>query len=656
MKLFKHEENILTIIKYGPIIFVLIISFFFTQQFISQQQKLQAKEIKSIENKYLEENKFRVKEEIERIQKYITEEKNNSTLHLKNELQNRVENAYQIATNLHKQYKNTKTKEEIIDLIKESLRPIRFNNNRGYYYILTMDAVNVLHSFQPNLEGKDLYNIQDVKGNYFNQTTIDLMNKKGDGFVNYFWHKPGDLKKMYKKITFNKRFKPYNLYIGTGEYINDHEENLKVNILNHIQKIRYGNNGYIFVYNDKGNCLSHYKKEYIGKNRINVQDKHGRFILQDILNFTKTEGSGYISYISSIKTSPEIKSNDKISYVSLFKPWNWSIGTGFYLDHLNQLINQKKKILDQNNDEAFLNILKISAVITLLFVLISFYLSKILSNMFLEYKENIQNEIKNTLEKEKLLIQQSKMATMGEMLGSIAHQWKQPLSVISMSNGLLRFNKEDKDFLDDESHNESLDNIDTSVNNLSQTIDDFRNFFNPNKARVLFKVSDAFNETINLISSQLQNNDIELVQNISDIEFYGSQNELQQTLINLLKNAKEELVKKAHGEKRYIFITTQKDDNFVYIKIKDNANGIDSTIINKVFDAYFTTKEADGGTGIGLYMSKQIVEMSLKGKITVSNKEYIYKDTPYIGAEFIITIPIDLRSKRRGRLQNEKKT
>jgi len=647
MKLFKHEENILTIIKYGPIIFVLIISFLFTQQFISQQQKLQAKEIQSIENKYLEENKYRVKEEIERIQKYITEKKNNSTLTLKNDLQNRVENAYQIATNLHKKYKNTKTKKEIIELIKEALRPIRFNNNRGYYYILTMNSVNILHSLQPSLEGKNLYNIQDVKGNYFNHTTVNLINNKGEGFVNYFWHKPGDLKKMYEKITYNKKFEPYDFYIGTGEYINDHEDNLKVSILKHIQKIRYGNNGYIFIYNDKGNCLSHYKKEYIGKNRINIQDKDGRFILQDLLNFTKKEGNGYISYISSIKTSEKIKSNDKISYVSLFKPWNWSIGTGFYLDNLNQLINQKKMQLEQNNDKAFLNILKISAIITLLFVLISFYISKLLSDMFLEYKQNIQDEIQNTLKKEKLLIQQSKMATMGEMLGSIAHQWKQPLSVISMSNGLLRFNKEDKDFLDEESHSESLDNIDTSVNNLSQTIDDFRNFFNPNKARILFKISDAFNETINLISSQLQNNDIELIKNISDVEFYGSQNELQQTLINLLKNAKEELVKKDPGEKRYIFITTQKDDNFVHIKIKDNANGINEAIIDKVFDAYFTTKETEGGTGIGLYMSKQIVEMSLKGTITVSNKEYTYNNIPYIGAEFIISIPIDLRSHNR---------
>ena len=645
MKLFTQEENLLNIIKYGPIIFVLIISFFFTQQFISQQQAIYNKEIKAIEKKYLDENKFRIKEETQRILKFIEEEKNNSTLRLKEELQNRVENAYQIASNLHNQYKNSKTKKEIIQLIKDALREIRFNNNRGYYYMLTMNAVNVLHSLQPNLEGKDLYNIQDVKGNYFNHTTVDLMNKKTEGFVSYFWHKPGDLKKMYEKLTYNKKFEPYNLYIGTGEYINDHDESLKVNLLRHIQQIRYGNNAYVFVYNERGDCLSHYKQEYIGKNRIDIQDSNGKFILQDLLRFTKKEGSGYISYISTVKTSEKIKSNDKVSYVSLFKPWNWSIGTGFYLDNLNSLITQKKIELEEINDEAFVNILKISALITLLFIFISFYVSKILSNMFLEYKENIQNEIKNTLEKEKLLIQQSKMATMGEMLGSIAHQWKQPLSVISMSNGLLRFNKEDKDFLDEKSHNESLDNIDISVNNLSQTIDDFRNFFNPNKARVLFKISEAYNETIKLLSSQLRNNDIEIITDIADIEIYGSQNELQQTLVNLLKNAKEELIKKDQKDKRYIFVTTKKDDNFVYITIYDNANGIDETIIDKVFDPYFTTKEKEGGTGIGLYMSRQIVEISLKGTITVSNTEYTYNNKAYKGAKFLISIPIDLRSK-----------
>ena len=647
MKLYNHEENILTIIKYGPIIFVIIISFFFTQQFISQQQSLYNKEIKSIEEKYFLENKFRIKEEIERVLRFITDEKKNSSLDLKNELQNRVENAHQIVTNLYHQYKNTKTKQEIIQLIKDTLRPIRFNKNRGYYYIFTLNSVNILHSLKPKLEGRNLYNSKDSKGNYFNRTTVELMNKEREGFVSYFWYKPDDLKKMYEKITYNKIFEPYDLYIGTGEYILDYEEDLKIKLLQHIQKIRYGNNAYIFIYDEHGNCLSHYKKEYINKNRINLQDKNGHFILQDLLNFTKKETSGYRTYISSIKTDNEIKSNDKVSYVSLFEPWNWTIGTGFYLDNLNKLIRKKKVMLEQNNDEAFLNILKISIAITFVLILISFYVSKVLTNMFSEYKQNIKNEIQNTLDKEKLLIQQSKMATMGEMIGSIAHQWKQPLSVISMSNGLLRYGKEDKNFLDEESHLESLDSIDTSVNNLSQTIDDFRNFFNPNKTRVLFKINDAIDETLNLISSQLENNNIEIVKDISTIELYGSQNELQQTLINLLKNAKEELIKMYTDKKRLIFIDSYKNNDNVIIKIKDNANGIPIDIMEKVFDAYFTTKEKTGGTGIGLYMCKQILENSMFGNITVSNITYEYNNITYTGAEFSITIPLDLRDKKR---------
>ena len=645
MKIIHQEKSILNIIKYGPIMFVFIISFFFTQQFISQHQEIHKKEMEFIEQKFYEENKLRIKEEIKRVNKFLIEEKRNSRLTLENKLKNRTNNAHQIATNLYNKYKETKTKQEIIELIKDALRPIRFYNNRGYYYMLTLDAKNVLHSFQPKLEGKDLYNIQDIKGNYFNHTTTALMKQSGEGFVRYFWNKPGDLNGMYEKLTYNKIFKPYGLYIGTGEYVKDHEETLKVNLLQYIQNIRYANNAYIFVFNEKGNCLAHYNRGYIGKNMIDIQDKNGRYLLRDMLNFAKKEKQGFISYISSTKTNDKIKNNDKISYVTLFEPWNWTIGTGFYLDNLNKMLDLKKSEVEKNNDKIYSNIIKLSAIITIIFIIISFYLSKILSKMFEEYKKNIKQEIENTLEKEKLLIQQSKMATMGEMLGSIAHQWKQPLSVISMSNGLLRYGKEDKDFLDDESHNDSLNNIDLSVDNLSQTIDDFKNFFNPNKARVLFKIDDAITETIKLISSQLENNNISLITNTQEIKLYGSQNELQQILINLLKNAKEELIKKPTDEKRFIFISTEKDTQYVYIKIRDNANGIEESILDKVFDAYFTTKEKEGGTGIGLYISKQIVEMSLKGKISVSNVQYNYENSEYKGAEFLITIPVDLRKR-----------
>ena len=255
----------------------------------------------------------------------------------------------------------------------------------------------------------------------------------------------------------------------------------------------------------------------------------------------------------------------------------------------------------------------------------------------------LQNELK---EHEKLLVQQSKMATMGEMIGSIAHQWKQPISIISMSSGILRLAREEEDLISTEQINDSLDYIDNAVVNLTQTIDDFRNFFNPNKERTLFKIKDAFSETFKLTLSQFKNNNIKIIECIDDKELYGSQNELQQTLINLLKNAKEALVKKESQEKRLLFIESYIENKKIVIKIKDNAGGIPADIIDKVFDSYFTTKEKEGGSGIGLYMCKQIIEGSMKGSIKAVNVNYFYENINYDGAEFIIEIPLDLRVNR----------
>ena len=260
-------------------------------------------------------------------------------------------------------------------------------------------------------------------------------------------------------------------------------------------------------------------------------------------------------------------------------------------------------------------------------------------NRFNNYKFEIEKEIQNTIEKEKLLIQQSKMATMGEMIGNIAHQWKQPLSVVSMSNGLLKLNKQFDSFSSEEVDS-AINNIDNAVKNLSTTIDDFRNFFNPNKEQKQFNIEDAFDKTFKLIDSQFKNNNIEIIKNIEPIVLNTYENELLQALINILKNAKEELIKKDNKEKKLIFINTFKDKNRIFIQIKDNANGIPINIIEKIFDPYFTTKEKEGGTGIGLYMSKQIIE-NMNGVLEVLNVEYTFENTKYKGAQFQIILNLD---------------
>ena len=256
--------------------------------------------------------------------------------------------------------------------------------------------------------------------------------------------------------------------------------------------------------------------------------------------------------------------------------------------------------------------------------------------MFNDYRRNIKKEIDNTLEKERLLIQQSKMAVMGEMIGNIAHQWKQPLSTISTISTGIKFQNE-MNCLNDHDITLGMDNINGSDQYLSQTIDDFRNFFKPNKTKTNFNILDALENTIKLMGSLFKNNNIELIKNINNAELYGYYNELLQVLINILKNAKDELIKLDTNKRRIIFIDTYTDKSNLIIKIRDNANGIPSDIIEKIFDPYFTTKENDEGTGIGLYMCKQIID-GMTGKIQVINVEYEYEAQIYYGAEFIISM------------------
>ena len=240
-------------------------------------------------------------------------------------------------------------------------------------------------------------------------------------------------------------------------------------------------------------------------------------------------------------------------------------------------------------------------------------------------------------EKEKLLNQQSKLAAMGEMLNNIAHQWRQPLSTISTSATGTKIQKELDCLSDTQLHN-ALDTINNSAQYLSQTIDDFRNFFNPANDKISkFLIDKTIDKTLNIISSELNNKNIKVIKNSSNIEVLLIENELIQVLVNIINNAKDALVK-IENKKRLIFIDIYEDENTLIIEIKDNAKGIPLNIIDRIFEPYFTTKHKSQGTGIGLYMSREIIVNHLKGSINVENETYIYEDIEYIGSKFTIKL------------------
>ncbi len=248
-------------------------------------------------------------------------------------------------------------------------------------------------------------------------------------------------------------------------------------------------------------------------------------------------------------------------------------------------------------------------------------------------------DITDIKRKENLLSEQTKLAAMGEMLGNIAHQWRQPLNIISITSSSTKLKKE-MSLLTDKMLIDALKLISETTEHLSNTIDVFKDFLKEDKEKYLFNLTQNINNNISLIETILNENHIRLDLNLdNDIYIYNFANEFSQALINILHNASDAIDSKLkETDLRIIRITTKQINDELIIEIIDNAGGIDKEIINKIFEPYFTTKHQYQGTGLGLYMTHKIIQSSMKGKISVKNDKFIFEDKEYKGAHFKITL------------------
>ena len=242
----------------------------------------------------------------------------------------------------------------------------------------------------------------------------------------------------------------------------------------------------------------------------------------------------------------------------------------------------------------------------------------------------IKKEVDENIRKDRLLAQQQKMVSMGQMIENIAHQWRQPLSLITTSASGIKLKKQLNDLDDDFFHN-TLDNILTTSKYLSNTIDDFRYFFKPQKEKEEFYLERCCTKTIELINPNFVSQDIKIVYKTENIKVHGYETELIQVLINILNNSKDALLSQNNDE-RFIFIDIFKKDDKAIIEINDNAGGIDEEIINKIYEPYFTTKHQSQGTGIGLFMCREIVNKHMNGHIDISNITFEFNNKSYKGA------------------------
>lgn len=246
-------------------------------------------------------------------------------------------------------------------------------------------------------------------------------------------------------------------------------------------------------------------------------------------------------------------------------------------------------------------------------------LKSVINNMVDDLEHKIQDEIDHRMDQEKLLIQQSKLAGMGNMIGNIAHQWRQPISEVNVILMELEMKaRYGKDFTTDYMIQQIKECYEVTEY-MSQTISDFQNFFKPSKNKKEFSIEEACSNALTMLSASLKFHNIEFSLNVEqDSIVLGYPNEFSQAILNIISNAKDALIERKIISPE-VKVNIKKGNKYALIQIQDNAGGIAQENIERIFEPYFTTKHAKQGTGIGLYMTKMIIENNMNGFINVEN-------------------------------------
>ncbi len=428
-----------------------------------------------------------------------------------------------------------------------------------------------------------------------------------------------------------------------------------IRLLNNISFDKEKSN-YIFVYEILDiNGGDNFAKLLVNPNRpdllgkyisTNYEDTNGKKFREAFMDDIRVKGESYTEYAYKKVFTDEIK--QKLSYFKYFPRWHWVIAVGVYVDDIEKEIKKNRELLHKRIQRQVVQNILLFLLFLSLAIVISILVSQKIDEVLKVYQRKVQSksaalkELNETLERrvedeieknrehEQLLVQKSKFIALGEMISNIAHQWRQPLSELSSIFMFVKF-KYNIGQLDEETMNKKSKEAEIVLEYMSHTIDDFRNFFMPKKEKEVFNLRSAMDSIMTIISSALSNNKINITICVDgDLTINTFLNEFEQVVLNIITNAKDVLIEKK-VENPWIKIYTEETNSSIIIYIEDNGGGVKVEPKNKIFEPYFTTKKDSDGTGIGLYMSKIIVDKNMNGKLRVRNT--------LEGTKFGISIP-----------------
>jgi PAS domain S-box-containing protein len=528
-----------------------------------------------------------------------------------------------------------------LDLIKRNFidiaKDIKYGKS-GYIIVGSMEGYMLSHP-NKNLVGAYVFDGKHEKTKEVFIKFKEKIEKDGSGFVSYTWINPNS-KIEEKKITYVNFLPQFNWFVASGVYLDEvdqyiekkikknavfDEKNISLLIVASVVLLIFSLIISIVISIIIKNAFKNYRQsvvDEIKKSKIIEKSKKEFETIfkyaQDGIAITDLKGN-FLKFNNAFKTLVEYEDDELLTKncnaLTALKDREKNSNAMQQAIITGHVDNFEKECITKNGKKVTVHI----------------------SISLLPDKESFLLITKDA-SSIKLIEEQSKLVSMGEMIGNIAHQWRQPLSVISTGATGMKVQKE-FGVLTDESFDKTCDVINENAQYLSKTIDDFRNFIKGDRKKELFDFSDNINSFLSLVDGSVKAHNIHVVLELEkNLKLDGYENELIQCYLNIFNNSKDAY---KNNNIKYFFIKSYRRNNTLVVKLKDNAGGIQENIISKIFEPYFTTKHKSQGTGLGLHMTYNLISKGMNGTIEVNNISYKYKEKDYVGAEFKIILPLN---------------
>jgi len=657
----------------GSLITAVIISIFWI---IKEYQRFDIDANKQREV-YINEQKSVIKFETERATDHIDYVKSQAITKLRKLLSEKVNESYDIAQNIYIKNKGSKSNAEIKKMITDALRTIRYNNNRGYIYIYSLDGYQILNQKNPNKENKNRIALKDSLGRPVIQNEINFLKTHDEGFLDYnIDEKTINWNRKDSKIAYIKLFKPFRWYIGSKEYITDFKTNVQEEVLDRISKIRFGSDGYIFINTIDGKSLIKYGKiQNPPQNILTSGDTNWINVFHNQAN-TKYNAnkSGFIEY--PWKEVGASSFSKKITYVKHVPEWGWIIGAGTNREEIEKAIQLQRIKLFRSIESTIAQILCGFIIILVINYLIARFLAKRTGQSlavftvffekaatenkkidssqlyFSEFKKladsannmlDAREKIQRKLEEEQILLREAKEKAEESdrlktaFLANMSHEIRTPMNSIIGFSDLLS-----DDEITKEEKNNYIAHINTAGNSLLNLINDILDIAKIEAGQIIITKSDCdINALLNELyltfiqqKEKLDKKELTIIYNDQPSKthtIYTDPQRLKQILTNLLGNALK------FTEKGFIEfgVDLVSADKYMFF-VKDTGIGISPENQQLIFKRFSQVDGSHtrnyGGTGLGLSISKNLVEL-MGGKLWVDSIQGQ-------GSTFYFTLPL----------------